>query len=156
MLQDLAAHQPVAKGAHRTRIGLDGALTADATPAGRRFAHRGEPGADIGGIDLCDQGDRPLFFQEQVEESERGAMPLQRFGAMIAAFLIIEEVGDGPLHRRGGAALREQVFLPFPAAGWLRDRLFGDSLLPPRPRLGIEFVALGDGSSLGDFRRSFL
>lgn len=100
----LAPHQPVAKGAHRARVGLDGALTADTAPSGGRFAHRGEPGADIGGVDLDDQSNGPLFLQELLEEFERGAMPLQRFGTVVAAFLIIEEVGDGPLHRYGGAA----------------------------------------------------
>jgi len=154
-LYHLAAHQPVAKGAHRTRVGLDGAFTTNAAPSGGRFAHRREPGADIGGVDLGDQGDSPLFFQELLEEAERGAMPLQRFGAVVAAFLIIEEVGDGPLQGRGGAAPGEQVFLPFPfaAAGWLAFGRFSGCLLATRLGLGVQFVALGGGPGFGDFGR---
>ena len=56
-LQDLAAHQPVAKGAHRARIGLDGALTADGTRLVGVLRIEANQATDIGGVDLSDQGD---------------------------------------------------------------------------------------------------
>jgi hypothetical protein len=72
---------------------------------------------------------------------------------MIAAFVIIQEVCDGALHRRGSAALRQEVFLSDPSSGWLRGGCFGDGLLVPCLRLGVELGTLGDGPCLGDVGR---
>ncbi len=77
-------------------------------------------------------------------------MPPQGFGTVIAAFVIIQEVGDGVLHRRGRVALREQVLLPLSAAGWFRGGGCGDGLLSPGLRLRVELGALSDGPCLGD------
>jgi hypothetical protein len=65
-LDELAAHQPVEEGSHRAGVGLDGALGSGPAVLAGRLAHVREPGADVGGVHLCDQGQAALMVLQVV------------------------------------------------------------------------------------------
>ncbi len=90
-LDRLAAHQPVEKSTRGARIGLNRALAAHFAAARRCFAHGGEPGLDIGGLDLAHQGDVPSLFKVRSHLTQGRAVPLQGLGAVVAPLVVEKE-----------------------------------------------------------------
>src|SRR5258706_3078466 len=77
-VDDLTAHEPVEKGACRTRVGLDGAFAADLAVNAWGLAQVNKPGVDIRRVDFAHQRDVPLLSQEAFEQTQGSAVPFER------------------------------------------------------------------------------
>jgi len=109
---DLAAHQPVKEGAHRTGVGLDSPLGSRPAMLASCLAQVGKPGADVGGVHLCNERDAALFLQERLQQAKRGVVPIQRFPARVAALVVLQVIVNhaGQGGRRTTPGLHRRVF----------------------------------------------
>ena len=117
---EFAPHQPVEEGPGRAGIGLDRALGAGLAAAARCCAQVGKPAVEIGRIDVLHQGDLAFLLQVGSHERQGRTMPFERFGAVVAAGVIEQVVGDGAFSRRSSAVPR-----PFSLALSSSRRRFG-------------------------------
>jgi hypothetical protein len=123
-----------------------GSIAAHLAAAPRGFAHGGEPGVDIGGLDLAHQGDAPFLFKVRAHLTQGRAVPLQGLGAVVAP-LVIEQVVLNSARwscSRGGWPAAEALSAFLPAASQCLARLPARGLRPGQ-RASCE-IALGERS----------
>src|SRR5258708_1945954 len=144
--------EPVKEGACRAGVGLNSASAAYFAVSSRSAAQVSKPGADIIGLDLVDLSDVQLLLQEQTQQSESGAVPLDRFLARIAPDVIL----DVGINENGAAAPFGLHLLP---GGLLVLGLTSERFLLLLQvvdlRMSIQLGALGLCSCFGN-SRSFL
>ena len=111
-----------------------------------------KPAIEFGRIDVLYQGDLAFLLQVGSHEREGRVVPFERFGAVVAAGVIEQVVGDGAFNRRCPAVLSLCSLA-------LSRRWFGSRsvicLASTLLGLGIQFGALGAGARLCHLARAF-
>ena len=110
----------------------------------------GKPAVEIGRIDVLHQGDLAFLLKVGLHEPESRAMAFERFGAVVAAGVIEQVIGDGTFNRCFSAVARPISFA-------LCSRRSGSRRVLCRASTGlgldVEFGALGAGPRLGHLAR---